>query len=363
MATPASAHRWPPQCLTNGIDITHDKSRQVVRNGDVITYDLWIQNTKNAACDVTGAALQLYLPTATGAAGATPLSLAPGNTYAGGFPFTKIVSYDYTVAVNAGVDSVTAESGIAGVLHDIPQDRSFAVIQKSLATEVTQPSISIDKVGSIQAGQAPQNVRYTYYVTNVSSTPVPMDRLVLTDDKCVGPTLAANGDGDAVLANGETWVYFCDMLHQAPGVYTNTASVCAYSRVPGDTDRPVCSPPDTWTVTLTPPPPQVAVQPAAARQEPCRLSTPKRLRVRAGEMNTIRVRTRSIDAGTLVRITLPGGRVLRDRTDRNGVAVFRVRPPRSGRARIKAAECADVERLSVRQARRTESRRVPRVTG
>jgi hypothetical protein len=188
-----------------------------------------------------------------------------------------------------------------------------------------------------------------------------MDRVVVTDDKCVGPTLAANGDGDGVLSNGETWVYFCDMLHQAPGVYTNTASVCAYSRVEGDTDRPVCSPPDTWTVTLTPP--QVVVQPAAARQEPCRLATPSGLRVRARERTTVRVRTRSIDAGTMVRIRLPGGRTLRERTDRNGVAVFRFTAPRSGTARIRAAECSDVERLRVRQARRTVSRRVPRVTG
>ena len=75
------------------------------------------------------------------------------------------------------------------MLHDIPANRSFAQLQKSLATEVTQPSITIDKTGSIQAGQAPQNVTYTYVVTNTSSTPVPMDRVAVSDDICVEPDL------------------------------------------------------------------------------------------------------------------------------------------------------------------------------
>ena len=52
------------------------------------------------------------------------------------------------------------------MLHDIPANRSFAQLQKSLATEVTQPSITIDKTGSIQSGQAPQNVTYTLSSTN-----------------------------------------------------------------------------------------------------------------------------------------------------------------------------------------------------
>ena len=85
--------------------------------------------------------------------------------------------------------------------------------------------------------------------------------------------------------------------------------------------------------------------------------------MRAGELTTIRVRTRNVDAGTQVTITLPGGRVLRDRTNANGVAVFKVRPPSSGTARISAAECSEVERLAVQPARRVVARRVPRVTG
>ena len=120
----------------------------------------------------------------------------------------------------------------------------------------------------------------------------------MTDDICVNPTSASGDNGDGILSNGEVLDVHVHDAPQAPGVYTNTAKVCAEARSRRRHGCPVCTPErDTWTVTLTPPP-RVAVQPAAARQERCTLSTPSGLKVRAGEMNTIRVRTRNVDAGT-----------------------------------------------------------------
>jgi hypothetical protein len=130
---------------------------------------------------------------------------------------------------------------------------------------------------------------------------------------------------------------------------------------------PVCSPPDTWKVVLTPPPPpatpQVAVKPTTAAQAPCTLTRTSKTTVRAGQLNTIRVRVRTVDAGTTVKITLPGGKVVSDKTDKSGVAVLKVRPTKSGTATIRAAECSDVERLSVKPARRVVAQSAPRVTG
>jgi hypothetical protein len=80
-------------------------------------------------------------------------------------------------------------------------------------------------------------------------------------------------------------------------------------------------------------------------------------------MNTIRVRVRNVDAGTKVTLTLPGGKKVTAKANKDGVATFRVTPPRSGTARIQAAECSDVERLSVKPARRVVAQRAPRVTG
>jgi hypothetical protein len=98
-------------------------------------------------------------------------------------------------------------------------------------------------------------------------------------------------------------------------------------------------------------------------QQPCTLSTPSGLRVRAGQLNTIRARVRNVDAGTTVTITLPGGKKVSAKTNSSGVAVLRVRPPKSGRATIRVAECSEVERLTVRPARRVVAQRNPRVTG
>jgi hypothetical protein len=248
------------------------------------------------------------------------------------------------------------------VLHRAAVD-SRAQITKTLDLPITQPRLSIDKTGSIANGLAPQNVVYTFVVTNTSQTGVPMRDVKVTDDQCGNATYVSGDNGDGVLTNGEQWTYTCSMLHQAPGTFTNTAKACAISNVD---DREVCSPPDTWTVVLTSPPPaapvpQVAVAPAQARQDPCRLTTPNRLRVRAGELTTIRVRVRNVDAGSTVRLRLPGGRVLRERTSANGNVVFRVRPPRSGQARLTVADCSEV--LRVRPARRVAAQRVPRVTG
>jgi hypothetical protein len=43
--------------------------------------------------------------------------------------------------------------------------------------------------------------------------------------------------------------------------------------------------------------------------------------------------------------------------------MLRVRPKKSGKASITAAKCSDVEKLTVRRARKTVSQRVPQVTG
>ena len=154
------------------------------------------------------------------------------------------------------------------------------------------------------------------------------------------------------------------MLHSAPGAYTNTAKACAVSAIDSNNEE-ICSPPDTWTVTLTPPPapPQNAVKPQSIAQEKCTLSTPSGLRVRKGEVTTIKLTVRNVDAGSVARITLPGGKVLRAKTNSKGVATFKVKPTKTGRATIKVAECSAVKRLTVRPARRVVSRQVPRVTG
>ena len=65
----------------------------------------------------------------------------------------------------------------------------------------------------------------------------------------------------------------------------------------------------------------------------------------------VRVNGQNI-AGALVRMTLPGGRVLFRRTGSDGIARAYVRPPRSGTLVIQTRECAGARRVAVGRARR-----------
>jgi hypothetical protein len=371
-ATPAGAQE-PNGCVGNTFQLDITKDRTYIRDGETINYTVALSNNIPGSCNVSQINVLLNLPSATGDPSAAFQQLTNNATFAIPTPRIPFGPFAFTAVFGANPPArYTAQVSVTdGRLRDIPPPYSRLDILRTLQTLTVQPALTIDKVGSTQGGPAPQTVTYTYAVRNTTKVAidppqpvepgVDMSNVTPTDDRC-GPLAYVSGDanGDGRLQRVETWMYTCTSNFPNPGSFTNTATVCADQVLDGILKR-YCSPPDTWTVVVTAP--QVAVQPAAARQEPCRLSTPSGLRVRAGERTTIRVRTRNIDAGTLVRITLPGGRVLRDRTDRNGLAVFRVTPPRSGTARIRAAECADIERLAVRQARRTVSRRVPRVTG
>jgi uncharacterized repeat protein (TIGR01451 family) len=343
------------------------RHRSIVRVGEAATFTVYASNDGPFACEITGATIYIQLPTASGAPQPEASAVAlgtPNQDFAAGAKSRLIGSVTVPMNVNPGVTDAVVRTFTHGTLHDAAIDHD-ANINKTLGTDVTQPSITIDKTGSITSGQAPQNVTYTYVVTNTSSTPVPLANVAVSDDLCTNPTYASGDNGDGLLTNGESFTFTCTMLHQNAGVYTNTAKACAVSNVPGD-NRSVCSPPDTWTVTLTPPPAppaQGAVKPVAVAQEKCTLSTPKGLKVRKGEVTTIKLTVRNVDAGSVARITLPGGKVLRAKTNSRGVATFKVKPPKTGRATIKVAECSDVEKLTVRPARKTVSRRVPRVTG
>jgi hypothetical protein len=360
--------------LVNGIDLVLFESSTLVRPGDTMTFKVGVQNNNalfGTPCDVTGASIGFRLPTSSGryVPGSTPVNLGLNLPFAS-MVGPRQIGPDLTWVVNLANPRETfgaAQAQARGTLHVTNPDRDTGNITKDISFTVTNPSLTIDKTGSITNGQAPQNVTYTYVVTNTSQTVVPMNQVGVRDDLCANPTYAGGDNGDGLLSNGERWTYTCTTLHQAPGVYTNTATACAMSTVDG---REVCSPPDTWTVTLTPPPgappavPQVAVKPTTAAQAPCTLSTPKGLRVHAGQLNTIRVRVRNVDAGSTVTLTLPGTKKkYTAKTNSSGIATLRVRPTRSGRARLSVAECSEVENLQVRPARRVVAQRNPRVTG
>lgn len=377
-AAPASAHKAPDGCDLNALNLQVAISKTLVRQGDTLTFTVGAQNESNplgVACHITDASIGIRLPGANGrfVPASTPTWIRTGATLNAPFTLQAVASFGWVVKLDPSLAYGQAQAVADGTLHLTTFDPDRATATKDVSFEITNPVLQIDKVGSIEAGLAPQNVTYTFVVTNTSTTPVPMSKVRVSDDKCGSPTYAGGDNGDGKLSNGEKWTYTCAMLHQDPGVYTNTAYACAESDVD---KRDVCSPPDTWTVTLTPPPSnppaspppssppaETAVKPANATQAPCTLSTPKGLQVRAKELTSIKATVRQVDAGTTVKITLPGGKTVSAKTNSKGVAILKVRPPKTGTARITVAECSEVQRLTVRAARKTQSRRVPRVTG
>ncbi len=374
-AAPASAHPSPAGCLANGIDLTLGKSvgsPSVVRPGDTITFQVAIANTNSVLgipCDVTGATVGMAPPNADGTANLNPAApstpVASNQTYQSMFPAKVIGSFSWVVNLNPNVEAAYALARVSGTLHDTAQDHAFADVVKTIGFTVSNPKLTLDKVGSITAGQAPQAVVYTYVVRNDSTTPVPMNNVKVNDDKCANPSYIGGDNGDSLLSNGESWTFTCTSLFQLPGVYTNTATACANSTVPGDTTRPVCSPPDTWTVTVTPKPKGAVKGASASSPKRCTVAPTTRVRVRARELSTVRVRVRVNGknvAKSLVHVRGAGVNK-KARTNKKGMVTFRVRPKKTGRLRISSDKCGVAARLSVKPARQVVSPALPEVTG
>jgi hypothetical protein len=379
-AAPAFAQD-PAGCNANRLSLDLIRDKTLVKNGDVINYFVEIANVGNAACKVSSVTAQLRFPAPDGTSTGAQTTVVTNATYNAQQPILTFGPFAYTVNANAGVSRLEAKvSIVGGLLHDTAVPSPFNA-DKTIGTTIPKPGIEVDKVADIKNG--PQNVKYTFRVYNRTSPPATLDNVTLSDNLCpdvVGPV--SGDDGDKRLQPAEVWVYTCTMQHGV-GTFTNTATACGELILNGGPMPKVCDT-DDETVVFTPlppesppplppasppppatpnPVPEVAVKPTAVNQAPCTLARASSTTVRAGQLNTIRVRVRNVDAGTTVKITLPGGKTVSAKTNKSGVATLRVRPTKSGTARIQAAECSDVERLSVKPARRVVAQRAPRVTG
>jgi hypothetical protein len=369
-AAPALAQN-PPGCKQSRLHVDIGQDHDLVRIGDTINYSIDSDNIGVDACDVQNVNINLQFPGLDGNPSSTLQNKLAGQTFKAQQLFPALGPYAYTVAANAGVGVVSARVSVEkAVLQDIA--KTPVNIDKGISAKIFTPSITIDKTAD-KTGPlpAPQDVTYTFYVRNGADPTLPaaataLANVKVTDDKCGSPVYSKGDDGDGLLEIGEVWEFTCKMTHPAPGTYHNVATASGDNILYGRT-VPVVSPPDDWTVVLVapvaPPPPQGAVKPVAVNQAPCQLSRVNSTTVRARQLNTIRVRVRNMDAGTRVTLKVPGGKKYTAKTNKDGLATFRVRPTKSGRATISAPECSDVERLSVKPARKVVAQRAPRVTG
>jgi hypothetical protein len=127
--------------------------------------------------------------------------------------------------------------------------------------------------------------------------------------------------------------------------------------VPGPADAALAAP----TVATFP-----AVESAQARVASGCVATPKTLRVFQGEQALVRVtvRTNGQDvSGSWVRVTTPDG-IVAKKTNRSGVALFRVRPSKTGKLVLQSDVCFGADRVAVRAAHASgRSGVLPRFTG
>lgn len=373
VAAPASAHRSPADCNANRLDVALIRDKNLVKNGDTINYTVEVSNMGSRACDVSNITVKLQLPGPDGTPSGPVRTVVDTASYLAQTPVATFGPFPYVVNANPGVGRLEARVSVEnGVLHD-NEVHSAVNINRTIGSTNPTPGIEVDKSADIRSGLAPQRVTYTFRVYNRTSPPATLDNVTLTDNKCPGAGTQARpvpGDvnQDNRLQPAEVWEFTCVMDHGV-GVFVNTAEACAELILDSGEKLPkVCDTDDetvefTPVATPTPTPPTEAVKSANATQSPCTLATPKGLTVRKGEVTSIRATVRNVDAGSSVKITLPGGKTVSAKTNSKGIAILKVKPTKTGTARITVAECSDVERLTVRAARQVQSRRIPRVTG
>jgi len=170
-------------------------------------------------------------------------------------------------------------------------------------------------------------------------------------------------------ANGTTTV-----LDDSGGSMDSPRSSQTLMCPPPPPEQPPPPPPGVAPPPVAPPvagasAPTVAGQGVTGQSTPtarCAATFVRHYRVRAGQLNTIRVRVRDGDGKprvrAVVRARAPGVHQSR-RTNSKGVAVLRVRPKQSGRMTVTSPECASPSRLRVLAKKRSASRRAPRFTG
>jgi uncharacterized repeat protein (TIGR01451 family) len=228
-----------------------------------------------------------------------------------------------------------------------------------------QPAISLEKSGPATA-TAGSTVTYTFTATNTGD--VPLEDVVLTDDKCQG-TLTPSGTLPGPYAPGASWDYTCTVTAPVgPAQVDNRAEVCGDYKPPHKPTVKVCDD-DTHTFTVpqpetppTPPTPPAtppsttpaATPPAGGGVLPeTVVSGRAALRGPSGCVKTAfraSVRGRSISAVTF----FVDGRRVKRITGSRAAYRLKVRPGRFGFGRHRI-----IARVEFTEASGTQTRRLP----
>src|SRR3954447_25643500 len=113
-AGPAAAHQSPPDCRSNSLVLNIDRSQDIVRNGDRISYTVTVDNVAGQACDFTNVTATLTLPNAEAKPAGQSVVLDDGADYPAHMG-TKILGIvPWTVQLNPGVTDAVPLARVTG---------------------------------------------------------------------------------------------------------------------------------------------------------------------------------------------------------------------------------------------------------
>ena len=319
----AAAHRTPGNCLVNGIDLDLFEivDARAARRHDRRSRSACRTTTRSSARRATSRARASAsgCPTSSGryVPRSTPVDLGLNLPFAS-MVGPRQIGPDLTwrrESANSGVDRRRSRAGAgrAGPCTTRIPIGDTGNITKDDRHHRHQP-VAHDRQDGLdhESGRRRRTSPTRTCVTTRARPPMPMNQVARRATTCArSPTYASGDNGDGLLSNGEGWIYTC--------------TSCTRRRASTPTPRPRARLSTVGRATgllaarhldghahpaagRASGRPQVAVKPTTAAQAPCTLATPSGLRVRAGQLNTIRVRVRNVDAGSTVTITLPGGK-------------------------------------------------------
>ena len=232
-----------------------------------------LQRRGNLACDVSNISVTLRVPRArraTRALGA-PIAVTTRRRFRLGPADHDYGAVPYTVDVNPGVTTSTP---------DVVERAASCTTVRTTTTQHRQEHRAVtghaavahdrqDRLDRDRPGAAERDLHVLRHQRRASTDRSPMNQVAVTDNMCGGPTYAVRRPtATACSTNGRLDVHVHVTAPGAGVVHEHRVRV-RRTAPSGRRPRRSCSPPDTWTVTLTPPPPvrRRAPAPAAGRRE------------------------------------------------------------------------------------------------
>ncbi|MCB0171496.1 MAG: DUF11 domain-containing protein [Anaerolineae bacterium] len=212
--------------------VTKTAAPEPVRSGEVLSYTIVIFNSGSdeatwvtindplpANTQFIPGSVSITPPAAGGATGSPPV-IADDLTIAAG----TAVTVTYNVRVGSQTPDGTIITNTASVTGT--QVYTPAIDTVTSTVFLPNPAINIVKHGPAIA-QVGSSIVFTFTVSNAGNTP--LDNVVIEDNVVSPVSLVNNGDGDAVLDQGETWLYSAGYYIPltSPATITNTAFVTA----------------------------------------------------------------------------------------------------------------------------------------